>query len=350
MTNTNDFDLGRQIYLYGYKGREPFGFMCFGDDGQILCHKDDNEFKYEFDGQNLKLLSRKGQITVEFERLKNGQGFLRTSGADHYLTRVFGLGAPKSSNLPKVLVNTIPKAGTYLLAEALTLSGYSSLRLHLADSFFHNNQEVSGSEIHWDPDPRKVNIPADVITQIMTGGEYVVGHIGDKKILTKLKDQGIEIINVVRDPRSQLVSLFHFALSKQRPTPRSMLWRSLPDDQKFKAFLLSQDVKSIVEHNRILTSHGPFFCFEDIATGNLIEKGKAIFNSKNRRKVLSDIRHALSGAIGRPTSTRSERNRANDFDFYDDPAIEEFIAGPCGLKQYSEKYQSFLASGLITNR
>ncbi len=343
MEKTDDFELGRHIYHYGVEGREPLGFMCFGKkNGQILCYNDKNERRFSFDGRILALRSSKGQKTVEFERIQNSFGFRRVSGANHYLRHSFGLGTPKPSTLPKVLLNTIPKAGTYLVAEALSLSGYSPVRLHLADSFFHDNREVPDSQIHWEPDKRRVDIPADVISHILSDGEFVVGHIGDRKVLKKIREQDVQIVNVVRDPRSQLVSLFHFAPKKQHPTPRDMLWRSMPEEQRFKAFLLSQNVKSIVDHNRVLTSSGPFFCFEDISVGKVIEKGGAMFNSKKRRRVISDITKALSGAIGRPTSTLSDRDRSDDFKYFDDPAIAEFLAGPCRLKEYSEKYEEFL--------
>ncbi len=173
--------------------------------------------------------------------------------------------------------------------------GYLDI-LRSADSFSPDCREVPVSQVHWEPDTRQVDIPADVVGHILSDGEFVVWHIDDRKVLTKIREQDVQIIGDVRDPRSILLTLFHFAQKKQHPTPRGMLWRSMPEEQRFKALVLSKNVKSFVDLSRVQRSISPFSVLK---ISSLVKRSRRAAGCQISKSVeVISEKSGHSGAIG----------------------------------------------------
>lgn len=273
--------------------------------------------------------------------------FSRRSLPQLFLQRLRSLKSPKADARPKVLVNTIPKAGTYLAALALENAGYSSKQLHLSDKFFHDNRSVPEDQIHWDPDSRRVNYRADYIASFLNEGEFCVGHVSRQRVLERAAAYNVHVLNIVRDPIAQIWSFYRFQHKKTKPTPHSSLWRTMLADDGFKGYLLSIDMNLLLKHSRTLISNGPFFCFEDMKRGKFIERAlnPSATRSRNaamarqRTQVIRDVETGLANAVGKKTSTYIPKSENDKPSSLEDPAVTAFFED-CGLTAASEFYKS----------
>ncbi|MDA7966336.1 hypothetical protein [Ruegeria sp.] len=246
-----------------------------------------------------------------------------------------------------MLVNTIPKAGTYLAALALENAGYSSKQLHLSDRFLHDNRSVPEDQIHWNPDSRRVNYRADYAASILDEGEFCVGHVSRQRVLDRAAAYNVHVLNIVRDPITQIWSFYRFQQKKTKPTPHSSLWRTMVADDGFKGYLLSIDMNLLLKHAKTLMSNGPFFCFEDMKQGKFIEraldpntiKPRNTVMAQQRARVIRDVETGLASAVGKKTSTYIPKSENDKQSSLEDSAVVAFFDA-CGLTAASEFYKS----------
>lgn len=137
-----------------------------------------------------------------------------------------------------VLINTIPKAGTYFVSAALARAGLRSAGLHLGDpDIVDDYRFVPPDELHRDPHAVRLRIPLEYATAILRG-EHVVGHVHDETATARMAANGLVSLPVVRDLRDVLVSMFRFKLRKVAARDRAdELWRKAPTESRFLAFL-----------------------------------------------------------------------------------------------------------------
>jgi len=126
----------------------------------------------------------------------------------------------------KVVVLSIPKAGTYLLARLLQMVGYEDTEVHLSSKFF--------ADYRWKTLEQKreyslrvfVNMEASDVTKMIRTGQFVVGHLPCnaemKETFSRLKK-----IFAYRDLRDAIVSHMRFCARKNIPGLES--WSALPD-------------------------------------------------------------------------------------------------------------------------
>lgn len=326
----------RTLYRFGALGAGHFGHMVLREDGGIAAYSHPNEHRYSLTDGVLRFLNQHGEITSAVQYHEDANCFLSPCAPGHYLLPVLTLGAPPAAAaLPRLLINTIPKSGTYFLEAALAKLGAQALRLHLAPQECHDYRKVSEDEMHRDPRGLALPAPAGAIAHLLRPGEMVVGHVDDHVQLDEAARAGVTLLHAVRDLREVLVSLYHFKLAKVAPvSPADVLWRGLEPQAGFAAFLVHFAERDIVHISRmaeiILARPEPILHFEDLLRGD-VPPGLPI---EGLGQALRDVR-------GQPTSTLSGRDRASA------PwsgAAEEFFAAS-GLKALNERlgYRARLA-------
>lgn len=139
---------------------------------------------------------------------------------------------------PKVLANSIPKSGTFLLERCLSL---------LPDMVnYHQGVFLYGLK------DMKRRLPA---LKQMGGGSYVQAHLGYSEEADEiLRSLGWKHILIVRDPRDVVVSLVKFQM-RHRDLPYYGYFHALADDQeRYKAVIdgsyhrFSQNIGHLFSH------------------------------------------------------------------------------------------------------
>jgi hypothetical protein len=136
---------------------------------------------------------------------------------------------------PRIFVNSIPKAGTHLLAAELdNFRSLQNSRLHL------KNQQLRL------PGPRTPEAHsrfdiAKIAREIGTvrGGQYFTAHLFWSEELERLLlEQGVRTIFMARDPRAILVSRLHYTLALKRHWLNAYLVENFASDEARYHFLL----------------------------------------------------------------------------------------------------------------
>ena len=250
----------------------------------------------------------------------------------HYLEPALQLGPQQTliNDLPAVLVNTLAKSGTYLIAEALVAAGYRSLDLHLSSDFLHDNRGVDMNNIHWNPSERAVTCSASAVASIVGPGEFVVGHIDSIEELRKIDRSHVELINVVRNPFDQILSMLTFKVHKTKPKPSDLIWRSMDGLDQFKAFLLAHPVDYWLDFSRRITENFEFLKFEDLRDGRVVSRSLS-------PKVTSGLETGLSSALGKKTSTNMGGLREAKADYFEDESVTAFLDS-LGVTAYAQEH------------
>lgn len=131
---------------------------------------------------------------------------------------------------PKILINSIPKAGTHLVERAL--ENYPLLR-NAAQRTLRGWSSA---------DPRMLRVLSNTCR-----GLFRTGHLpahGD--ILHVVREKDIRVLFVLRDPRDIVVSNFKYATYLDLSHPTHAYFKSLPDDE-------TRLLKTIVGEPEVLT-------------------------------------------------------------------------------------------------
>lgn len=131
----------------------------------------------------------------------------------------------------RVIVVSIPKSGTYLVAELLKALGYRWTGMHLAETAY---TDYSGSDLEQarhDPGRFARSEPLRLSLNRIHAGEFAVGHL-------PFKDDVIEAsgpfkrLFVTRDLRSALISYMRFMQTTGRLGARHLSWYPIPDPRQ----------------------------------------------------------------------------------------------------------------------
>lgn len=143
---------------------------------------------------------------------------------------------PERGSMPnRVVVHSIPKAGTYLLGKMLQLCGWLDTEIHLmADGF----TDYRGKTVQQKrEDYLKLLVTADTaeVAKAINEGQFVVGHLPcNPKIAQDFLS--FKQLFIYRDLRDCLVS--HMRFLEKRNNPSHDIWRSIPDKKlKFAKYL-----------------------------------------------------------------------------------------------------------------
>lgn len=282
--------LQSRIFAFGDYGAHAYGWLRF-DAGQVVSasYANPRESFYRLDGTTLEFLcSDRLSVSSRLDLAQMEPLLFHGApvGASNHLylreeialpPRQFPLPAPFSR--PAVLVNTVPKAGTYFVQRAFQELGFQPTDLHLGNALLHDNRGLPrDASIHRSPWLRQVQLSLGLLPPFLAPGSVTVGHVDDPAVLQQFLNAGICVILVVRDLRSILWSLFRFKLAAVAPLdPEDRHWRSRPTTlERFMGFLAycwNRDIAHICNCCRTFASHRdlPLLRYEDLLSGTLPE-------------------------------------------------------------------------------
>lgn len=135
------------------------------------------------------------------------------------MTSLSTLEAPaQTEQPPRVLVNSVPKAGTHLLEKVLRLlPEFTSSGRHI-DQFVRASTIQYPLPNHEAGDPFVEAPPNDFIKLVLRimPGQYATSHlIYSEAISDALKQAGVTILGIVRDPRDIVVSFTRYVASQE---------------------------------------------------------------------------------------------------------------------------------------
>ena len=318
-------DPARTVYLFGALGQAPYGYMTFAPGGQVTTYDNPAERRWSFREGVLTFRARLGRATSTLVQDPATGVFVPGDLGQHTLTPVLGLGpAPDAPRgLPPVLVNTVAKAGTYLVAEALARVGYRAVDLHLSSRFLHDNRGADPDTIHWDPDSRRVPCDAAAAAALLRPGEFAVAHIDQLDQLRRIAGlrrlTGLRMLNVVRHPASQMVSMYHFKRTRVKPQPRDLVWQAMPPGMdRFRAFAMTHPIDYWLQFSAQITDNFRYLRFEDLRAGRAPSAGAG----RTLSKLLTT---GLKTAVGAKTSTLSDGTGVRERIDLEDPAIRAWL-------------------------
>lgn len=313
--------LTRTSYWLGVAGHGMDGPVTFTSGGFMRARSSRRECRFRLEENGaLALMTMSGDVTGKLQYNPGTRGFDPVTGTAQYLQPVLELDpARKSSQKQRVFINTVPKAGTYLLAKALELKGFNGIGLHVMDDFVHDNRNVPEKEIHWNPWSREVPVPAWAIAAMLRPGEFAVGHVSTIEAMHAIRNEGVTLINVIREPRGLLASMYAFKRDKVRPNRRDRLWQSMTGEEAFKAYLISQPVEAWMDQIEAMAAVSRPLRFEDIS------KGQVDPQAAGGRWFARRISDGLKAALGQATATYSGRSRDRDHDLFENADVRRFL-------------------------
>ncbi len=137
----------------------------------------------------------------------------------------------------RVIVVSIPKSGTYLVAEVLKALGYRWTGMHLSETAYTDYSGSTLEEARHDPGrfARSEALPASLAR--IRAGEFAVGHLPFKAEVLEMTSS-FKRIYVTRDLRLALISYMRFLQTTGRLGARHLIWYPIGDPRaKCHAFL-----------------------------------------------------------------------------------------------------------------
>lgn len=298
----------RTVYLLGSAETGHLGHVSFAADGALRGQTDPDRARYAFDGGRCYFLNQRNEIRARLRYARDANMFMPDDRNALYLVPLVTLAPPREAAANgRLLVNTIPKSGTYLLELVLREIGYHGLGLHLIPNECHDNRGVPNNVIHRDPFSRRAFAPAAAVASVMAAGEFAVGHVDDADQLRRISDAGVGVINCVRDLRGVLASLFRFKRKSVDPhAPSDRMWRVMPDQEGFLAFLGHYgegELADIRDFARLMPrAPGVLLRFEDLAAGVIPPGARDALDLLDEGLGIA-VEAVLPGCIGRESST-----------------------------------------------
>lgn len=318
----------RTVYKFGILSTGHFGDMILQTDGRVGVYRHPNEFAYRISDGFLEFLSESGDITSRLKHVPEGNCFLM-DGNELYLLPVVTLGPPPAKPRwpARVMINSIPKSGTYYMSRVMRDLGFVDTGLHAASDAFTDHRNIADALKHYDIRPRIRTCAARALTAIMRPGEFILAHLHTPEEWRAIRAQNTVIINMVRDLRNVLVSYFHFSKTKVKPAHEgARLSFALEPKAGFAVFLASIENNELERLRQnietVLQSDGVVLNFENIEQD---------IWPRHTMMQLEDIQPGFGAAFvdavrrnhNKATSTLSER-RAHFQDYWSDE-VEAFF-------------------------
>jgi len=273
-------ELTSTAYTFGNPVDRAYGSMIFRPGGEIGGYRNPNEERWELatDGC-LRLFGASGRLQSEFWQLGDSAAFQGQSTRDNvpfYLFPLIKHEARVDSALPNVLINSLPKSGTYFLEKILKEAGWRATRLHLVSGgYVDDYRGLPDEQMHVEPEKLRIRCSSQCVSALLGHGELIVGHLATLDELWGVAVEGVRIINVVRNVRNVLTSLYRFKLTRvleREGVPES--WRGTEESMKFVEFLkfyTDRDIGFLSNMLRFLLSNRGYAIlrFEDIMSGNI---------------------------------------------------------------------------------
>jgi Sulfotransferase domain len=137
----------------------------------------------------------------------------------------------------RVIVVSIPKSGTYFVAELLKALGYRWTGMHLAETAYTDYSGSALEQARQDPGRFARSEPLSASLNRIHSGEFAVGHLPFKDEIVEAA-RPFKRLFVTRDLRLALISYMRFMQSTGRLGARHLAWYSIPDlRQRCQVFL-----------------------------------------------------------------------------------------------------------------
>jgi len=128
----------------------------------------------------------------------------------------------------RVIVVSIPKSGTYLVAELLKALGYRWTGMHLAETAYTDYSNSNLEQARQDPGRFARSEPLSTSLGRIRPGEFAVGHLPFKDEVIEAT-RPLKCLYVTRDLRSALISYMRFMHSTGRLGAKHLAWYPLAD-------------------------------------------------------------------------------------------------------------------------
>ena len=152
-----DERIWRTVYRYGSLTAGHFGDLVLHRDGRVGRYRHPNEAAYRLTDDGLAFFNTEGEFTNALAFAADVYAFFSRK-AGLYLLPVLEMArsAPRPEAGPALLINTIPKSGTYLLEAAAAQAGWSRTRLHLPAHFLDDFRGVADTDMHAAPERHRL--------------------------------------------------------------------------------------------------------------------------------------------------------------------------------------------------
>lgn len=232
----------------------------------------------------------------------------------------------ESKNQKRVILVSVPKAGTYLVAQILKHMGLNDSHLHVR----YDDQEIGVYDFRDVPVKMSISdqnrrfraMPLKNSLALIQNGEFVLGHLPP---IPEVKEQlytDFKIIFLVRDLRDCLISHMRYMISIGAITADDHPWCTIADDrEKFKQYLrnYAENVGVLVNMKLIACweydLHNPYpgmeifkLRFEDLVNSNKAITGSVIKSLANFLDIelTQDIETLLKQILAAKTYTKSD--------------------------------------------
>lgn len=127
----------------------------------------------------------------------------------------------------RVVVCSIPKAGTYLVDRLLELLGCVPTRLHHSSAILTDYRFATVREARENYERLLIDIPLDRAVPLMLPGQFGVGHLECSDYVREVLSS-VKKIFVFRDLRDGVVSFLRFLAATGRGGDATRTWKDLP--------------------------------------------------------------------------------------------------------------------------
>lgn len=297
--------MAKTIYSFGSPCNAHFGNLVLRRDGSLFGYAHPNEKCWRLEGRELVFDSSQGRVTSRYAYVPGtGQwlGHLEGKRAPLHLLPILSLdgqetGAP---GMPAIVVNSIPKSGTYFLDAALTAVGCPSIRMHLNwNQTVDDYRGVADADMHTDPETLRLRLGVELVAAVLDG-QHVVGHIEEQELVERMRGLGVCVLTLVRDLREVVPSLYRFKRTRVAPCDvGDAFWRGLDEPERTAAFLMyhhERDMEHIRTMARMILADKEALVlrYEDLCRGILTPQVAARLDG-----FLPGLAARLSDALGR---------------------------------------------------
>ena len=319
------------VYRYGSPCDQFYGYLVLREGGGVYGYDHPNEKQWCFNSEELAFISEIGLVTSCFKYEPTTNCFFGKAFGTQWplcLIPILSLDAGTTSgSLPPLIINTIPKAGTYFLEAAFAYAGWLATRLHLGSHQIDDYRTSADDDMHKTPEKCRINCPVDIFAAALPLGHLAVGHVEDSKMINQVRKLGIPLIHCVRNLRNVIVSLYRFKRAKVQPIDApDLYWRKLPESSAFDGFitvLSNRDMAFIADMARLIVqdTEAVTLRYEDLIQGRICQKVEMLTHDSS---ILRHIREGLLAKLGHPTSTLSGSERS-DWKSVWTPFAEDFF-------------------------
>lgn len=223
-------DLLHHVFAFGSPADQMYGQVVLRPGGKILGYSHANERSWKLDAAgDLLFLTESGTISSRLQAESPFMWLGHSEGSRYPVSMVSLLRNDAGGDLPPIVVNSIPKSGTYFLTAAMAAAGFPDSGLHLAGcDLVDDNRALDIEQVHRAPLTVRLPVRADLAASIAPG-KTSAAHISDPTVIDLIRNDGGHVFHVKRDLRDVMVSMYRFKINKVNPTdPLDNAWRQLP--------------------------------------------------------------------------------------------------------------------------